>query len=74
VLPGYQAASQAFIDVDASVLPAGVYALTLRTTRGLEVHRDEAVVILPRPAISSLGEKPGKQHLRQREIARITSR
>jgi hypothetical protein len=44
----------ASITVDTSALPVGVYSLSLRTVAGLDVRREEAFVILPRPAVTSL--------------------
>jgi hypothetical protein len=47
-------AAIASFTMDASALPAGVYSLSLRTIGGLEVRRDDAFIVLPRPAVTSI--------------------
>jgi len=49
-------AAIASFTMDASALAPGVYSLSLRTIAGLEVRRDDAFVILPRPAVTSIDQ------------------
>jgi hypothetical protein len=51
-----QGAAIASFTMDASSLPTGVYSLSLRTIAGLEVRRDDAFLILPRPAVTSIDQ------------------
>jgi len=47
-------AAEAWIDADPPVLPTGAYSFTLRTSAGLEVHREDALLVLPRPRVTSV--------------------
>ncbi|HEY6912251.1 MAG TPA: hypothetical protein VI356_22925 [Myxococcales bacterium] len=53
VLDGHGGATLATA-MSSSILPPGVYSVTLRTAAGLEVGKQDGFVVLPQPSLSSL--------------------